>query len=553
MWPVKRGYVFLLFLFLGGVVFSPTLSSFFYWDDFPLICISRYVGHPLCFFVQNYFPGGFYYRPLGMLFYWFPYQLFGLNPMLHNLFSPFLHVLTAFLFYLLLREFFGRRPLIALWCALLFLLHPIGLSTSLASRFDLVATSFLILTIYLFLRFLATQRKGYFVCSVVSTLLAILSKEISYILPLLITLVLFTFPRREPKENRTQWILLLSPYYLISFFLYVTRSFLLKVSPGDFFKEGIVTSFWNGFSKWIRFMPDQFLSYFDPPIIGDFVKAIFLIWFLLVLAVVYLCLRGKKPIPWHLFLLSLGTVATAGFLTAPVMGLSTFVPTKTFSFFLIAEGRFYYLSLLGWLILLGSSLSLVFELVEHRKNSRVYSAVIFSVFLFVVISCFLSSFSLGRKWRELTNGDERQLVELAAKAVQESPSVVAGSKVYFLNTQMHSHFSDFADGILKSMAPKDSKLIHCLFFTEKPPWYNFVLRDDFGKIKIEPLSNRDPEKGVWPFGAGDLTYLYLTFPEGEQIAKDERAVFFEFLPDEKRFINVTHEVRSGLRKVQFFR
>jgi len=549
---MKTSYVFFLFLFIGAVVFSPTLTSFFYWDDFPLLCVNRYVGHPLYFFIQNYFPGGFYYRPLGMLSYWLPYQLFGLNPILHNLFSPFLHVLTTFLFYLLLREWVDRRPFIVLCSALFFLIHPVAISTSLASRFDLVATMFILLTIYLFSRFLATERKGYIVCSVVSSILAILSKEISYILPMLITLVLFTFPRRESKDRRSQWILLLSPYYLTGFFLYVIRSSFLKVASSDFFREGILASLWNGLSKWVRFMPDLFLWHARPSMMGDFVKAFFLAWFLLILFVVYLFLRGKKPIPWHLFLFSFGIIGMAGFLMAPVIGLSTLVTTEAFSFFLIAEGRFYYLALLGCLIFLSSSLSLLFELIGYRKLSRIYFALVFSAFLFIAFSYFLSSFSLGQKWRELTNGEERRLVELAVKAVYESPAVDAGSKIYFLNTQMHSHFREFGDGMLKSIAPKGSKFIHCLFFTEKPPWYNFVLREDIHKIEMQPLLNTSGGKDLFPSVVGDLAYFYCNFPKGDEIVRDEKAIFFEFLPEEKRFVDVTESVRSGIKKVRFF-
>ena len=191
---MKKGYVFLLFLSLSAIVFSPALTSFFYWDDFPLLCMSRYIGNPLSFFTENYFPGGYNYRPLGMLSYWLSYQLFGLSPILHNLLNSVLHVTNAFLCYVFLKELFGTKHFILIFfSSLLFLIHPVAISTSLwlGDRFDLLATMFILSTLFSFLRFVSTHQRKFFFYSLISTFLGILSKEISYILPLLITLTLY--------------------------------------------------------------------------------------------------------------------------------------------------------------------------------------------------------------------------------------------------------------------------------------------------------------------------------------------------------------------------
>jgi hypothetical protein len=165
----------------------------------------------------------------------------------------------------------------------------------------------------------------------------------------------------------------------------------------------------------------------------------------------------------------------------------------------------------------------------------------------------LSSFSLGQKWKALTNGRERQMVELADQAVQRTPSIGEGMKIYFLNTQPHSHFREFADTMLKSIAPQDSKVIHCLVFSEKPPWYNFVLKEDVKKMEIQPLGNmRFKGKEYPPSVAGGYAHFYLRFPDGNEIIKDEKAVFLEFSTKENRFIDVTEKVRTGAMKVEFF-
>jgi len=108
------------------------------------------------------------------------------------------------------------------------------------------------------------------------------------------------------------------------------------------------------------------------------------------------------------------------------------------------------------------------------------------------------------------------LIELASRAVEQSSSLHEGAKVYFLNTQKHSrYFREFGDAVLKTMAPEDSKTIHCLFFTEKPPWYNFVMKEDIQKIKIPPLLNvKLGGKDFPPLVVGELSYYYFVFPDG---------------------------------------
>jgi hypothetical protein len=553
---MKKGLVLSIFASIGVLIFYPALNSFCYWDDFPLMCMSRYIGNPLSFFTQDYFPGSVSYRPLGMLSWWLSYRLFGLNPTLHNLLNPLLHVINTFLLYLLLGQLFDKKRWMILFSSLLFLVHPVTISTSLwqSDRFDLMATLFILLTLYLFFRFLSTHRRIYLISSLLGACLGILSKEISYGLCLLITLVVFTFPNLKVKSEWVKKVFLLLPYYLITLFLFVIRFLLLRGAEGAYFENGLLRSISNGFLRWIDLMPDIYLSHVDVLRTGDFVKGISLLFVLLLPVVIFLSIKREKPVPWHLFLLGFGVIGISGLLMAPVMNLSTFVkPGEEFSFFVIAEGRFYYLSLIGFLIILNSSLFLVSSFSTTRRGAQWYSALMVSFFTIAFFPYAVSSFSLGQKWKELTNGGERHLVELADQAVRQAPSMEPGMKIYFLNTQSHSHFREFGDTVLKAIAPQNSKVIHCLVFTEKPPWYNLVLKEDVGSIEIQPLRNlRRRGKEVPPTVVGDFAHFYLVFPGGVEIAKDPRAVFFEFLAKEKRFIDVTEKVRAGTKKVPFF-
>jgi hypothetical protein len=553
---MKKGHVLPIFASIGVLIFYPALNSFFYWDDFPLMCMSRYIGNPLSFFTQDYFPGSVSYRPLGMLSWWLSYRIFGLNPTLHNLLNPLLHVINTFLFYLLLGQLFDKKRLMILCSSLLFLIHPVAISTSLwqSDRFDLMATLFILWTLYFFFRFLFTRRRIYLLSSLSGTILGIWSKEIAYGLFLLITLAVFTFPNPKLKGEWLKKVLLLLPYYFITFFLFILRFLLLRGAERQYFEKGLIQSLWNGFLKWVQLMPDIYLSHVDVLRVGDLVKGIFLLLLFLLPVIIFLSIKRRTPIPWHLFLFGFGMIGISGFIMTPVMNLSTFVkPGEEFSFFLIAEGRFYYLSLIGFLIILNSSLFLVSSFSTTYRRAQLYSALMVSFFTIAFFPYAVSSFSLGQKWKELTNGRERQLVELAGRAVQQAPSIEHGMKIYFLNTQGHSHFREFGDTMLKAIAPQNSKVIHCLVFTEKPPWYNLVLKEDVRSIEIQPLRNmRRRGNEVPPTVVGDFAHFYFVFPDGDEIAKDPKAVFFAYSAEERRFIDVTEKVRTGTRKVPFF-
>jgi hypothetical protein len=553
---MKEGLVLAMFASIGVLIFYPALNSFFYWDDFPLMCMSRYIGNPISFFTHDYFPGSVSYRPLGMLSMWLSYRFFGLNSTLHNLLNPLLHVINAFLFYLLLGQLFDKKRLMILCSSLLFLIHPVAVSTSLwqSDRFDLMATLFMLWTLYFFFRYLSTQRRIDLFSSLMGTCLGILSKEISYGLFLLITLSVLTFPNPKWKGEWFKKVLLLLPYYVITFFLLILRCLLLRGGERHYFEKGLIQSLWNGFLKWVQLMPEIYLSHVDVLGAGDLVRGIFLLLVFLISVVSFLSIKREKPVPWHLALFGFGVIVISGFIMTPVMNLSTFVkPGKEFSFFVIAEGRFYYLSLVGFLIILNSSLFLVSSFSTTLRGTQLYSALMVSFFTIAFFSYAVSSFSLGQKWKELTNGGERKLVELADQAVRQAPSMDHGTKIYFLNTQSHSHFREFGDTVLKAIAPQNSKVIHCLVFTEKPPWYNLVLKEDVRSIEIQPLRNlRRRGKEVPPTVVGEFAHFYLVFPGGDEIVKDPRAVFFEFVPLEEKFIDVTEKVRAGTKKVPFF-
>jgi hypothetical protein len=113
------------------------------------------------------------------------------------------------------------------------------------------------------------------------------------------------------------------------------------------------------------------------------------------------------------------------------------------------------------------------------------------------------------------------------------------------------YFRDFADVIVKAVAPSDSAVIHCLMQSEKAPWYHLILRKDYADLALSPLHPMTiAGKRFAPTHLNNLVYLYLVIPDSRAVTLDNKAIFLAF--DGRAFNNVTRAVRTGKHPVQFF-
>jgi tetratricopeptide (TPR) repeat protein len=150
-------------------------------------------------------------RILGYLSLAINYRLHGLDVTGYHLVNLLLHILNAWLLYLILTHTFGRRPLpcremndalpspLPLIAALLFLCHPIQTHavTYITSRFVLLAAFFSLLSLASYIRYrtsaTGTGRVAFLVLAVFSAGAGMMTKEFTFTLPFLIALYEFTF------------------------------------------------------------------------------------------------------------------------------------------------------------------------------------------------------------------------------------------------------------------------------------------------------------------------------------------------------------------------
>lgn len=173
-----------------------TLPNPFIFDDRHMIAQNNYIKNPrlipLLFTdkITSVPIARGMWRPLLMLSLAFNYFFSGLNPYGYHLVNILLHFLNAVLLYLLLGIFFKRlNSGTRLGIALIFCLHPVNTETVtyISCRSTLLASFFILFSFYNYLRWRQDKKTFRCIISLLSYVLALMSKEIGIILPGLIT------------------------------------------------------------------------------------------------------------------------------------------------------------------------------------------------------------------------------------------------------------------------------------------------------------------------------------------------------------------------------
>src|SRR5215211_7390844 len=161
--------------------FWPALHGYYYLDDFAFVTIARYTDHPLAYYLSQHFPGGFFYRPSGMLLWWLTVAA-DMSPAAQYAINWVLLGCAAVLLAQLLRTL-GLSSRFALGAALVFAVHPIAVTTAgwLSNRFDLLVAIGLLVALIGSTKWSSTNGVGALVLTALGTLLAVTAKELGFI------------------------------------------------------------------------------------------------------------------------------------------------------------------------------------------------------------------------------------------------------------------------------------------------------------------------------------------------------------------------------------
>lgn len=197
---------------LGFLVYLNSLLNPFIWDDVFLIVNNLHIkdlGYIPRLFTETVYHQemiGRYYRPVLMTSFALDYHFWGPGTFGYHLSNILIHLGNALLVYGIIRLIF-RRELLAFLTAMLFVLHPVQAEavTYISGRADPLAAFFCLLSLYFFITYLdfsGYRRKLYFGGSVLSFLLALLSKESAAIFPIILFFYEACFRKEELKGKR---------------------------------------------------------------------------------------------------------------------------------------------------------------------------------------------------------------------------------------------------------------------------------------------------------------------------------------------------------------
>jgi Flp pilus assembly protein TadD len=157
------------------------------------------------------------YAPFHIISYMVDYTLWGLNPRGFILTNVFLHIVNGVLFYLLLFRV-SRRRVIGFLAAFIFLCHPVQVESVawISERKNLLAMFFFLASFHGYLSYRSAGKRAspiFFTASVVMFSLAVLSKSVAIVLPLVLFLYELCYLERS---ERKWWIVNKIPFLLIA-------------------------------------------------------------------------------------------------------------------------------------------------------------------------------------------------------------------------------------------------------------------------------------------------------------------------------------------------
>ena len=231
--------VFLIF----GIVFflySTSFANKFVWDDEILVVQNNYIkswNHLPDFFTQNTFKGGDrdseFWRPVQLFSELIDYSIYGLNPIGFHLSNTLYHALVSILVYILIFLLFEKKSL-ALLTALLYSAHPIHTEavTYISGRADSQCAFFILLSLCLYVRYTrSTDSRDILMYfgSFLSFILALMSKEMAFMLPAYMLLIDVSTYERQTRKSWLNIILRYLPMLSV-LSIYIT----LRITVLDF-------------------------------------------------------------------------------------------------------------------------------------------------------------------------------------------------------------------------------------------------------------------------------------------------------------------------------
>lgn len=223
-WFEKNANVVAVLSLLVAASYINSIFNPFMWDDKQMILHNEGIRQGWTSVINAFSPAkwagrtddaGFvsFFRPMHTLLSVFDYQVWGLNPFGFHLSNTLVHLFnTIFLFFLTLRLTGKRLPSIA--AASIFAVHPVHTESVsfISARVDLLAAAFMMPSFYLYMR-AGKEFSWRYLASLALFWLAMLSKEMAVMLPVLLSVYSWIYEERGGRiKKAVPFFLLLGAY-----------------------------------------------------------------------------------------------------------------------------------------------------------------------------------------------------------------------------------------------------------------------------------------------------------------------------------------------------
>lgn len=197
---------------LGGIVYSHSFENSFHFDDFPTIVnnISIKNIHQVNR-IWAFWPTRF----ISYLSFALNYHWGGLNVLGYHIFNLLIHVGTALLVWWLMM-LISDSALVSFFTATVFLVHPLQTQTVnyIFQRCTLLAAFFYLSSLTLYIKSVQSQKKVYYIGSLLAAILSMFSKETAISLPFMICFYEFYFLKSRCWQRLMPFLItvLIIPY-----------------------------------------------------------------------------------------------------------------------------------------------------------------------------------------------------------------------------------------------------------------------------------------------------------------------------------------------------
>lgn len=428
---------------------TPALGAGFHPEDFGWLAIARRVDSPLWFFTDN-LPLNYFYRPLGLSFWWLCTKLLGTDAFGHHLVDAAVHGLNA----ALLARFASRssgRPALAWMAGLVFATLPATTATAawMSDRFDLLALCFSLAAL------LAGEQvrsgRGSRLRVGALLLLALLAKEIAYVTAAVLLVRLLVERRRGARIDTRDWLCVALPAAVALGLRALTVPSLAATLDID----DLATSAWRGSLAWWQRAPAALIGFTDT---GVLPSAIGLLAIAIALTGSIRAGLGSTPkaVNTRLVVTGLGFLLLPALVQWPITYL-VLVDDRSTAF---AENlRFYYFAGAGFALLVSTAYA--------TGPSQVLRA---STWLVVVLACaagFWLSHRLAMDWRQRWRASSEAALRLGtALAARDFPP---GCRIGLAAADAAPIFRQHADTIVKAVAATTASVQNCVIFAGTNP------------------------------------------------------------------------------------